>query len=96
MEKTKKMPIWVSLAFPSINTRKGALLLIFSSVLFSIYSIPWSSLFTGVPWISSIFLIDDWSWVALMIPITFWYWLSLKWVDNNSVWTESGGNAESS
>ena len=94
MEKTKKMPIWVFLAFSSIDTRKGALLLILSSVLFSIYSIPWSSLFTGAPWISSVFLIDDWSWVAMMVPITLWYWLSLKWVDNNSVWAESGGNTE--
>ncbi len=90
MEKTKKMPIWVFLAFSSIKTRKGALILILSSVLFSIYSVPWSRLFTGESWISSVFLIDDWSWVAMMIPITFWYWLSMKWVDNNSVWAVPG------
>jgi len=96
MEKIKKMPIWVFLAFSAIEKRRSALILILSSVLFSIYSIPWSSLFTGAPWISSVFLIDDWSWVAMMIPITLWYWLSLKWVDNNSVWAKSGGGTESS
>ncbi len=86
MEKKEKMPIWVFLAFSAIETRKAAFILIVSSALFSIYCVPWSSLFTGMPWISSVFLIDDWSWVAMMLPITLWYWLSLKWVDNNSVW----------
>ncbi|GMQ83436.1 MAG: hypothetical protein BMS9Abin06_0170 [Gammaproteobacteria bacterium] len=88
MEKTNKMPIWVFLAFSAIETRRGALILILSSILFSVYSIPWSNLFTGVPWISSVFLIDNWSWVAMMFPITFWYWLSLKWVDKNSMWAK--------
>jgi len=88
MEKTENMPIWVYLAFSSIATRKGALVLIFTCVAFSIYCMPWSLLFPGRDWVGQIFLIEDWSWFAMMIPITFWYWLSLRWVENNSGWPD--------
>jgi hypothetical protein len=86
MEKTDKMPIWVFFAFSSINTRKAALILVWGCLLFSIYCIPWPALFANQDWIGKIFLIDDWSWVAMMVPVTFWYWMSLRWVDNNSGW----------
>ena len=86
MEKKDNTPIWVFLAFSSISTRKGASLLILASILFSIYCIPWSILFPNTPWLTSIFLIDDWSWLAMMVPITLWYFLSLKWMDKNSAW----------
>jgi hypothetical protein len=89
MEKTDNMPIWVFLAFSSINKRKGALLLIWSCIAFTLYCIPWSLFFEGQDWIAKIFLIDDWSWLAMMVPITFWYWLSLKWLDNNSAWVDA-------
>ena len=36
--------------------------------------------------VSKLFLIKDWSWVAMMIPMTIWFWLSLKWVDKNAGW----------
>lgn len=90
MEKTDKMPIWVFFAFSSINTRKAALLLIRACLLFSIYCIPWSVFYANQDWIGKIFLIDDWSWVAMMVPVTFWYWLSLRWVDKNSGWVDAG------
>ncbi|MGB5339428.1 MAG: hypothetical protein WBO06_10080 [Gammaproteobacteria bacterium] len=86
MEKTDNMPLWVYFAFSSISTRKGALLLIWACVLFSVYCIPWPLVFEGRDWIVKIFLIDDWSWFAMMAPITFWYWASLRWIDNNSGW----------
>ncbi|MGB5440850.1 MAG: hypothetical protein WBN57_08960 [Gammaproteobacteria bacterium] len=86
------MPIWVFLAFSSIETRKAALILIWVCVLFTIYCIPWSRLFMGSDWVEKIFLIDDWSWLAMMIPIVLWYWLSLRWVDNNSAWEDAGKN----
>ena len=89
MEKTEDMPIWVFLAFSSITTRKGALLLIFACAAFTIYCIPWGLFFPDQDWVIKIFLIEDWSWVAMMVPITFWYWLSLRWVDNNSEWPDS-------
>ena len=38
------------------------------------------------PWVSKLFLIDDWEWFAMMIPMTLWYWLSMKWIDKNRGW----------
>ena len=90
MEKTDNMPIWVYLAFSSISTRKGALILIWVSVAFSIYCIPWSQLFTDQTGLAKIFLIDDWSWFAMMVPVVLWYWLSLKWVDRSLGWIGAG------
>jgi len=89
MQKTEKMPIWVFLAFSSIETRKGALRLISACALFAVYCIPFPLLFENSELIKTIFLIDDWSWIAMMAPMTLWYWLSLKWVDNNTGWTAS-------
>lgn len=86
MEKKENMPIWVFLVFSSISTRKGASLLILASFLFSIYCIPWSILFPNTSWLFDIFLIDDWSWLAMMVPITVWYLVSLRWMDKNSAW----------
>ena len=88
MEKSKNMPLWVFLAFSSIETRKGAMILIISSVVFSFYCIPWP-LFFDADIIKTVFLIDDWSWIAMMAPIVIWYWISLKWVDNNIGWEKS-------
>jgi hypothetical protein len=33
-----------------------------------------------------LFLIDDWEWFAMMLPMTIWYWLSMKWVDKKRGW----------
>lgn len=88
MEKTDNMPIWVFLAFSSIATRKAALLLIWACAVFSIYCIPWSMFFAGQDWVKKLFLIEDWSWIAMMAPITLWYWLSLRWVDHNMGWED--------
>lgn len=86
MEKKDKMPLWVFLAFSSINSRAGALWLIGASALFTLYCFPFARYFQDSPWVQTIFLIDDWSWFAMMIAITAWYWLSLRWVDNNTAW----------
>jgi hypothetical protein len=93
MEKTDKMPLWVFLAFSSIETRKAALILIYSCVVFSIYCIPWVLLLPAQEWLGSIFLIDDWSWLAMMVPMTLWYVLSLRWVDQKGDW-KSAPNSE--
>jgi len=90
MEKTDNTPIWVFLAFSSIATRKGALLLIRASGVFTIYCIPWPLFFTDQSWVAKVFLINDWSWFAMMVPVTAWYWISLKWVDKNSAWENAG------
>jgi len=81
-----KMPIWVLLAFSSIQKRKHAILLIWASILFTVYCLPWAT-FIGNEMISRFFLIDDWSWIAMMIPISLWYILCLRWMDKNNAWT---------
>lgn len=80
-----KMPLWVLLAFSSIEKRKHAILLIWASVIFAVYCLPWTS-FIDNKLLSEIFLIDDWSWIAMMLPICLWYILSLRWMDNNNAW----------
>ena len=37
---TKKMPIWVLLAFSSIHKRKHAIILVWASIIFSLYCLP--------------------------------------------------------
>lgn len=86
MEKTDATPIWVFLAFSSIQTRIGALRLISASIIFTFYCIPWPLFIATQDLLINKILIEDWSWFAMMLPITGWYWLSLKWMDNNSGW----------
>ncbi|MFV2004258.1 MAG: hypothetical protein ACC650_03585 [Gammaproteobacteria bacterium] len=81
----KKIPIWVLLAFSTIQKRKHALVLIWASVIFSVYSLPWVN-FINHEIIATLFLIDDWSWVAIMIPLCLWYLICLRWMDQNSAW----------
>jgi len=80
-----KMPFWVLLAFSSIQKRKHAILLIWASILFTLYCLPWPT-FTANETVSRFFLIDDWSWIAMMIPISLWYILCLRWMDKNKAW----------
>lgn len=86
MKKTDTTPVWVFLAFSSIESRKGALMLIWGSFIFSIYSIPWVNYFSGNPWVAKLFLIDDWEWFLMTLPMTVWYGFSLKWIDKNGGW----------
>ena len=92
MEKKDGMPLWVFLALANIRRRHGALWLIASSGLFTLYCLPWSRYFAGTNWVEKIFLIDDWSWFAMMVPITLWYWLSLRWVDSHGEWENAKGS----
>ncbi len=82
---TKKMPIWVLMAFSSIHKRKHAIWLIWACILFTLYCFPIVT-FINNEIITKLFLIDDWSWIAMMIPICIWYILSLRWMDNNNAW----------
>lgn len=80
-----KLPIWVLLAFSSIQKRKSAIRLIWASVIFTIYCLPWVNL-VNHELILKLFVIEDWSWVAMMIPVNIWYLLSLRWMDKNEAW----------
>lgn len=86
MSQNEKLPLWVLLAFSNIRTRKAALLLIIASVVFSVYCIPWTQLFSDYSWMSVVFLIEDWSWFAMMVPVVGWYLLCLRWMDKNLAW----------
>ena len=96
MTNTKKTPLWVFLAFSAIETRKGAMILIWSCIIFTIYCLPWSTLLgdTLGEIGKQIFLIEDWSWVAMMIPMTGWYFASLLWMDKNDGWVKLPVGAE--
>ena len=76
----KKMPFWVLLAFSSIPKRKHAIMLIWVCIIFSLYCLPLVTFFDNEI-IAKLFLIDDWSWITMMIPICAWYILSLRWMD---------------
>ncbi len=82
---TVKMPLWVLLAFSSIQKRKHAIILIWASILFTLYCLPLVK-FTNNELVTTLFMIDDWSWLAMMIPICIWYILSLRWMDKNDAW----------
>jgi len=84
-QDNKKMPLWVLLAFSSINKRKHAIILIWASMIFTAYCFPWANFF-NYKIVTQLFLIDDWSWIAMMIPICIWYVLSLRWMDKNNSW----------
>jgi hypothetical protein len=85
MSEKNKMPIWVLLAFSSIHKRKHALILIWASVIFTLYCLPLAT-FVDNSIIKTLFLIDDWSWLAMMVPICIWYILCLRWMDKNHAW----------
>jgi len=85
-QNTKKLPMWVFLALSNIQTRRGALLLIRSSLVFSVYCIPWGQLIADNTWVAKLFLIEGWDWFVMMVPMTIWYWCSLKWMDKHQAW----------
>ena len=88
MTKTKNTPLWVFLAFSSIETRKGALMLIWACALFSVYCLPWSLMLGDAigELGKQILVIDDWEWIAMMAPMTLWYIISLIWMDKHDGW----------
>lgn len=96
MIKTRRTPLWVFLAFSAIETRKGALRLVWACALFTLYCLPWNTLLHGAldDSIGSLLLIDDWSWVVMMAPMTLWYIASLRWMDRHDGWVPRPVGAE--
>lgn len=85
MKQIDNTPLWVSLAYASVPSRKAALYLIASCVLFTLYCVPWGSFSDNVI-VKKLFLLDDWSWFYSTIPLTIWYVVALKWVDKHNAW----------
>ncbi|MDH5648939.1 MAG: hypothetical protein OEY67_04720 [Gammaproteobacteria bacterium] len=76
MERKANMPLWVFLGLMNIETRKGALILVWTCFVFSVLCVPLS------------YYLKDWSWAAMMFPVTLWYWACLRWVDSHSLWPD--------
>jgi hypothetical protein len=85
MKQLDNTPLWVSLAWASVPSRKMAIWLIISCVAFAVYCVPWVK-FSSNSLVAKLFLLQDWWWFASMIPLIIWYWLSLKWVDQHQGW----------
>ena len=88
MEGRSPRPLWVDLVFSVINKRKHALMLIWASVAFTAYCVPWEKFIGAEHSLAFLFLIDDWSWLALMVPILAWYLLALRWMDKAGAWQQ--------
>ncbi len=86
MEKTDNTPLWVFLAFSSIETRIGVVRLIWASVIFTLYCFPWPLFFLTQDLFINSILIEGWGWFAVMVPVIAWYWLSLRWMDSHAAW----------
>ena len=74
MERKENMPLWVFLGLMTIETRKGAMILFWCSFAFALFCIPLS------------WYLNDWWWFGIMLPISIWYLLSIKWVDRHALW----------
>ena len=85
MKEIKNTPLWVTLVYASVHTRRMALMLVLSCVLLTVYCIPWVQ-FSKNTWVAKLFLLGDWSWFSMMIPMVIWYWVALKWVDKHAGW----------
>ncbi|ROS01249.1 hypothetical protein EDC56_1678 [Sinobacterium caligoides] len=98
MLKTERIPWWVFFAFSAIETRKGALILITVCVLFTVGCIPDLNVYlsnsVGIP--EDYQLVDDWSWLMMMVPMTLWYVAALWWSDKNGAWQQSADEASPS
>ena len=74
MKKKDGMPVYVYVALLGIKSRNIALRYLILSLFLSGLVIYW-----GIS--KNNYLI------MLIILIPLWYWLSIKWVDNNSTWS---------
>jgi hypothetical protein len=90
MKRTDNMPIWVTPHFRVPQPENGFVADVgLCGVVCSGSCIPSRLVLPGRAWVMQLFLINDWSWFAMMLPITFWYWLSVRWIDNHSGWLET-------
>jgi hypothetical protein len=85
MKDVANSPMWVKLVYANIATRKSAVCMIVSCVVFALYCVPWPD-YSQHPLVAKLFLINDWSWALSLVPFVAWYWLALKWVDKHQGW----------
>lgn len=87
-DQTIEQPLWVALAFSMIEKRKHAIWLILANFIFALYCIPWSVIMPENALIANIFRVEDWSWVAILVPILIWYFLCYRWMSKHRAWKE--------
>ena len=75
MKKKENMPSWAYWGLWGINSRMMALGFVLVTALISLILIP-----VGI-------MVNDYLLLAfIFVPV--WYWVSLKWADKNSVWSD--------
>jgi hypothetical protein len=45
-------------------------------------------------WLVALFLITDWSWFVMMVPIVAWYLMCLRWMDTHAGWEISSTKSD--
>jgi hypothetical protein len=76
--------MWVFLGLSNFETRKGPIYLAMACLVFALGFLP-------LP-----LLLDDWTWMevlewsGVMYPMALWYWMCVRWVDQNSSWEVVG------
>lgn len=83
-----EQPLWVALAFSMIEKKKHAIWLILANLLFALYCIPWTTLIPENSLVTTIFKIEDWSWIAILVPILIWYFFCYRWMSKNNAWKD--------
>ena len=90
------VPWWVFAAVFYIKTRAGGAWLLGICLASTLYCLPWSQFLNANSRIAWLFLAPDWSWFAIMVPMTLWYWLAVRWMNRNNAWQRQaqGASAE--
>lgn len=81
-----EQPLWVALAFSMITKPKHAIWLIVANLIFALYCVPWVKIFPDNTLVASLFKIEGWDWILVLIPILIWYLLCYRWMSQNNAW----------
>jgi hypothetical protein len=77
-------PFWVQAATSTVRSARGGRWLVGVCVLCSVYCLPWPVLLGQVeqPW----YLAPDWSWFVVMLAMTAWYAIAVRWMNRHRAW----------
>ena len=75
MERQENMPSWVYWGLWSIRSRSTAMAYFDGSLVLSVV-------------IVTAAVIVEYYILCAILVVPIWYWLSIKWVDNNSSWEQ--------
>jgi hypothetical protein len=89
MKKQDDTPTWGFLAFASVKTRRGGLMMVGLNALSCLYCIPWSHYAGNATWVAKVFIVHNWYWLPVMIAITAWYGLGFQWINRHDAWSDA-------